>query len=33
MVDGFRKPIVKRGFIKVPDAPGIGVTPNEEAVR
>ncbi len=33
LVEGVEKPIVNRGFIRVPDAPGLGVTLNEEAVR
>jgi len=33
LVTGIDKPIVNRGFIKVPDAPGLGVTLNEEAVK
>ena len=27
------KPIVDRGFVKVPEAPGLGVSLNEEVVR
>jgi L-alanine-DL-glutamate epimerase-like enolase superfamily enzyme len=33
LVNGVSKPILKRGFIPVPDAPGLGVTLNEEAVK
>jgi L-alanine-DL-glutamate epimerase-like enolase superfamily enzyme len=33
LVEGVAKPIVQNGFIAVPDAPGLGVTLNEEAVR
>ncbi len=33
LVEGVEKPIVNRGFIKVPDKPGLGVTLNEEAVK
>jgi L-alanine-DL-glutamate epimerase-like enolase superfamily enzyme len=33
LVDGVAKPIVKRGFIPVPDSPGLGITLNEEAVK
>lgn len=33
LVEGIDKPIVNRGFIKVPDAPGLGVTLNDEAVK
>jgi len=33
LVSGIEKPIVNHGFIQVPDAPGLGVTLNEEIVR
>jgi L-alanine-DL-glutamate epimerase-like enolase superfamily enzyme len=33
LVEGVEKPIVNRGFITVPDKPGLGVTLNEEAVK
>jgi L-alanine-DL-glutamate epimerase-like enolase superfamily enzyme len=33
LVDGVEKPIVNRGFITVPDKPGLGVTLNEEVVK
>jgi L-alanine-DL-glutamate epimerase-like enolase superfamily enzyme len=33
LVDGIEKPIVNKGFITVPDKPGLGVTLNEEAVK
>ena len=33
LVDGVEKPIVNKGFITVPDKPGLGVTLNEEAVK
>ena len=33
LVDGVPKPIVDKGFIAVPDKPGLGITLNEEAVR
>jgi L-alanine-DL-glutamate epimerase-like enolase superfamily enzyme len=33
LVDGIEKPIVNRGFIAVPDRPGLGVTLNEEVVK
>ena len=33
LVEGVEKPIVNRGYIKVPDGPGLGVTLNEEAVK
>jgi L-alanine-DL-glutamate epimerase-like enolase superfamily enzyme len=31
--EGVGKPIVQRGFIEVPDRPGLGVTLNEDVVR
>jgi L-alanine-DL-glutamate epimerase-like enolase superfamily enzyme len=33
LVDGVEKPIVNRGFVKVPEQPGLGVTLNEEVVK
>ncbi len=33
LVDGIEKPIVNRGFIKVPEGPGLGITLNEEAIK
>lgn len=33
LVTGISKPIVNQGFIQVPDAPGLGVTLNDDAVR
>lgn len=33
LVEGVPKPIVNKGFIQVPDKPGLGVTLNEEAVK
>jgi len=33
IVDGIEKPIINRGFIKVPEGPGLGITLNEEAVK
>jgi L-alanine-DL-glutamate epimerase-like enolase superfamily enzyme len=33
LVEGIDKPIIDRGFITVPDKPGLGVTLNEDAVR
>ncbi|GAB4118860.1 MAG: mandelate racemase/muconate lactonizing enzyme family protein [Roseiflexaceae bacterium] len=32
-VDGLPKPIIDRGYIRVPETPGLGFTLNEEAVR
>jgi L-alanine-DL-glutamate epimerase-like enolase superfamily enzyme len=33
LVEGVEKPIVHRGFIRVPDQPGLGVTLNDEIVK
>src|SRR5579871_4721956 len=33
LVEGIEKPIVNRGFIRVPDTPGLGVTLNEAVVK
>ena len=33
LVEGISKPIVEKGFINVPEAPGLGITLNEEVVR
>ncbi len=33
LVNGIEKPIINRGYIKVPDAPGLGVTLNDEEVK
>jgi L-alanine-DL-glutamate epimerase-like enolase superfamily enzyme len=33
LVEGTDKPIIEKGFIKVPDKPGLGVTLNEDVVR
>jgi L-alanine-DL-glutamate epimerase-like enolase superfamily enzyme len=33
LVDGVEKPIVNKGFITVPEKPGLGFTLNEEAVK
>jgi L-alanine-DL-glutamate epimerase-like enolase superfamily enzyme len=33
IVDGVEKPIVNKGFIKVPETPGLGFTLNEEMVK
>jgi L-alanine-DL-glutamate epimerase-like enolase superfamily enzyme len=32
-IDGMSKPIIQNGYIAVPDAPGLGFTLNEDAVR
>jgi L-alanine-DL-glutamate epimerase-like enolase superfamily enzyme len=33
LVEGVEKPIVNKGFIKVPEGPGLGITLNEEVVK
>lgn len=33
LVEGIDKPIIDKGFITVPDKPGLGVTLNEDVVR
>jgi L-alanine-DL-glutamate epimerase-like enolase superfamily enzyme len=33
LVDGVEKPIINKGFISVPEKPGLGVTLNEDAVK
>ncbi len=33
LVEGIEKPLVNKGFITVPDKPGLGVTLNEDVVR
>ncbi len=33
LVEGIEKPIIDKGFIKVPDKPGLGVTLNEDLFR
>jgi L-alanine-DL-glutamate epimerase-like enolase superfamily enzyme len=33
LVEGIEKPILNRGFIRVPEKPGLGITLNDEAVR
>lgn len=33
LVDGVSKPIVEKGFIKVPEGPGLGITLNEDVVK
>jgi L-alanine-DL-glutamate epimerase-like enolase superfamily enzyme len=33
LVEGIEKPIVNKGFITVPDKPGLGITLNEEVVK
>ena len=33
LVNGIEKPIIQKGFAKVPDTPGLGITLNDEVVR
>ena len=33
LVEGIDKPVINKGWIKVPDKPGLGITLNEEVVR
>ena len=33
LVEGVEKPIVNKGFITVPDKPGLGITLNEAVVK
>ncbi|HLH20747.1 MAG TPA: mandelate racemase/muconate lactonizing enzyme family protein [Bryobacteraceae bacterium] len=33
LVEGIEKPIINKGFITVPDKPGLGITLNEDVVR
>jgi L-alanine-DL-glutamate epimerase-like enolase superfamily enzyme len=33
LVDGPEKPIVRNGFIRVPETPGLGITLNDDVVR
>ncbi|HVW77239.1 MAG TPA: mandelate racemase/muconate lactonizing enzyme family protein [Alloacidobacterium sp.] len=33
LVTGIDKPIINKGFIKVPDAPGLGITLNDDEVK
>ena len=33
LVEGIEKPVINKGWIKVPDKPGLGVTLNEEVVK
>ena len=33
LVDGVEKPIVNKGFITVPDKPGLGITLNDEVMK
>lgn len=33
LVDGVPKPIMQNGYVTIPDSPGLGITPNEAAMR
>jgi L-alanine-DL-glutamate epimerase-like enolase superfamily enzyme len=33
LVDGVEKPVLNKGFIRVPEGPGLGFTLNEEAIK
>lgn len=33
LVEGIEKPIVNKGFVAVPDSPGLGVSLNEEVIK
>lgn len=33
MVGGVEKPIIQKGFVKVPERPGLGIEPNEEVIK
>jgi L-alanine-DL-glutamate epimerase-like enolase superfamily enzyme len=33
LVEGIEKPIINKGFINVPDKPGLGITLNDEVVK
>jgi L-alanine-DL-glutamate epimerase-like enolase superfamily enzyme len=33
LVEGIAKPVINKGFVKVPDGPGLGVTLNDEIVK
>ena len=33
LADGIEKPILNKGFVKVPEGPGLGITPNDEAMK
>ena len=32
-MEGIDKPIINKGYITVPDKPGLGITLNEDAVK
>jgi L-alanine-DL-glutamate epimerase-like enolase superfamily enzyme len=33
IIDGVEKPIINKGYVKVPDGPGLGFTLNDEAIK
>ena len=33
LVDGVEKPILNKGYVRVPEGPGLGITLNEEAMK
>ena len=33
LVDGVAKPILNKGYVRVPEGPGLGITLNEEAIK
>ena len=33
LVEGIEKPIINKGFIRVPDRPGLGITLNDDLVQ
>ena len=33
IVDGIEKPVINKGYITVPNGPGLGITLNEEALK
>ena len=33
LVEGVEKPILNKGYVKVPDGPGLGITLNDEAMK
>jgi L-alanine-DL-glutamate epimerase-like enolase superfamily enzyme len=33
LVEGIEKPIINKGYITVPEKPGLGITLNEDTVR
>jgi L-alanine-DL-glutamate epimerase-like enolase superfamily enzyme len=33
LVDGVAKPILNKGYVRVPEGPGLGISLNEEAIK